>query len=102
MGDLADDDRGHRIGIVVEYAGHKTKAVWTPPKPLHWDYSSFAKTGATALPPDETFEMRFVKENAAEEGFNRSTINGVSYPMAPASRPCLVSLFGFMTLFDHV
>jgi FtsP/CotA-like multicopper oxidase with cupredoxin domain len=33
--------------------------------------------------------MTFAKENAAEEGFNRWTINGVSYPMtgeiAPAS-----------------
>jgi FtsP/CotA-like multicopper oxidase with cupredoxin domain len=26
MGDLADDDRGHGMGIVVEYEGHKTKA----------------------------------------------------------------------------
>jgi FtsP/CotA-like multicopper oxidase with cupredoxin domain len=25
--------------------------------------------------------MRFVKDNAAEEGFNRWTINGVAYPM---------------------
>ena len=26
MGDVADDDRGHGMGIVVEYAGHKGKA----------------------------------------------------------------------------
>ena len=49
MGDLADDDRGHGMGIVVEYAGHKGKPVWTQPKPFHWDYSRFAKAGATAL-----------------------------------------------------
>jgi FtsP/CotA-like multicopper oxidase with cupredoxin domain len=48
MGDLADDDRGHGMGIVVEYAGHKAKPVWIPPKPFHWDYSRFAKAGATA------------------------------------------------------
>jgi FtsP/CotA-like multicopper oxidase with cupredoxin domain len=81
MGDLADDDRGHGMGIVVEYAGHKGKPVWTLPKPFHWDYSRFAKTGSIALSPDETFEMRFAKDNAAEEGFNRWTINGVAYPM---------------------
>jgi FtsP/CotA-like multicopper oxidase with cupredoxin domain len=81
MGDLANDDRSHGMGIVVEYAGHKGKPVWTPPKPFHWDYSRFAKAGATALSPDETFEMTFAKDNAAEEGFNRWTINGVAYPM---------------------
>jgi FtsP/CotA-like multicopper oxidase with cupredoxin domain len=35
MGDLADDDRGHGMGILVEYAGQKGKPVWTPPKPFH-------------------------------------------------------------------
>jgi FtsP/CotA-like multicopper oxidase with cupredoxin domain len=87
MGDLADDDRGHGMGIVVEYAGHKAKPVWIPPKPFHWDYSRFAKAGATALSPDETFEMRFAKDNAAEKGFNRWTINGVAYPMAQGAVP---------------
>ena len=29
MGDLADDDRGHGMGVVVEYAGHKGKPLWT-------------------------------------------------------------------------
>ncbi len=81
MGDLADDDRSHGVGIVVEYAGHKAKPVWTPPKPFHWDYLLFAKPGATALSPDETFEMIFAKNNAAEAGFNQWTINGVAHPM---------------------
>jgi len=89
MGDLADDDRSHGMGTVVEYAGHTGKPVWITPKPFHWDYLRFAKAGATALSPDETFEMTFVKDNAAEGGFNRWTINGVAYPMtegvAPAS-----------------
>jgi hypothetical protein len=35
----------------------------------------FAKPGATASSPDETFDMRFAKDNAAEEGFNRWTIS---------------------------
>jgi len=81
MGDLADDDRGHGMGIVLEYAGHKGKPVWITPKPFHWDYLHFAKAGATALSPDETFEMIFAKGNAAEAGFNRWTINAVAHPM---------------------
>ena len=87
MGDLADDDRGHGMGIVVEYAGHKAKPVWTPPKPFRWDYLHFAKAGAPALSPDETFEMTFAKDNAAESGFNRWTINEVAYPMTQGVVP---------------
>jgi FtsP/CotA-like multicopper oxidase with cupredoxin domain len=89
MGDLADDDRLHGMGIVVEYAGAKGKGQWIAPPPYRWNYGLFAKAGATAGPPDDTFEMIFAKDNAAEAGFNRWTINGVAYPMrnemAPAS-----------------
>ena len=87
LGDLADDDRGHGMGIVVEYAGHKAKPVWTPPKPFHWNYARFAKAGSTAAAADETFDMTFAKDNAAEEGFNRWTINGVAYPMTQGIVP---------------
>jgi FtsP/CotA-like multicopper oxidase with cupredoxin domain len=81
MGDLVDDDRGHGMGIVVEYSGQRGKPLWTSPKPFHWNYARFAKSGTTALPPDDTFEMTFAKNNAAEGGFNRWTINGASFPM---------------------
>ena len=87
MGDLADDDRGHGMGIVIEYAGHKTKPAWTPPKPFHWSYMHFSSVGATASLPDETFEMTFAKDNAAELGFNRWTINGTAYPMTQGIVP---------------
>jgi FtsP/CotA-like multicopper oxidase with cupredoxin domain len=87
MGDLADDDRGHGMGIVVEYAGRREKPVWTPPKSFHWNYARFGKDGATATAPDETFEMTFAKNNAAEKGFNRWTINGVTYPMTKGIVP---------------
>ena len=39
------------------------------------------------LSPDETFEMIFAKDNAAEEGFNRWTINGAAYPMTQGVVP---------------
>ncbi len=81
LGDLADDDRRHGMGIVVEYAGRAGKAQWISPPAFKWNYARFAKPGATAPSADETFEMTFAKDNATEEGFNRWTINGVAYPM---------------------
>jgi FtsP/CotA-like multicopper oxidase with cupredoxin domain len=81
LGDLADDDRGHGMGIVVEYAGQKGKAQWIAPPRFRWSYGRFAKAGASAAAPDEIFEMKIAKENAAQDGFNRWTINGKSFPM---------------------
>jgi FtsP/CotA-like multicopper oxidase with cupredoxin domain len=82
LGDLADDDRSHGMGIVVEYAGRSGKPQWKAPPTFRWSYARFAKPGASVAPPDETIEMTFTKHNAAEEGFNRWTINGVAYPMS--------------------
>ncbi len=92
MGDLADDDRRHGMGIVVEYAGRAGKPEWTAPPPFRWGYARFAKPGAIANPPDEKFEMLFRKQNAAQEGFNRWTINGVGYPMTSAPVPATYHL----------
>lgn len=90
LGDLADDDRKHGMGIVVEYAGHSGKPLWAPPPHFRWDYAGFGKQRTSAPAPDEIFEMVFAKENAADAGFNRWTINGTAYPdsqmMAPPSR----------------
>jgi FtsP/CotA-like multicopper oxidase with cupredoxin domain len=82
MGDLADDDRRHGMGIVVEYANRSGKPQWLKPAPFRWSYALFAKPNASAPAPDETFDMTFAKDNAAEEGFNRWTINEVAYPMS--------------------
>jgi FtsP/CotA-like multicopper oxidase with cupredoxin domain len=71
MGDLADEDRKRGMGIVVEYAGRSGKAEWIAPAKAKWNYGQFAKLGAAARAPDDTFEMTFAKDNAAEEGFNR-------------------------------
>ncbi len=79
LGDLDDDDRSHGMGIVVEYAGRAGKAQWIAPLPFRWDYRRFAKPSVSAAAPDETFDMTFAKENAAEEGFNdgRSTARAI-------------------------
>jgi FtsP/CotA-like multicopper oxidase with cupredoxin domain len=92
LGDLADDDRRHGMGIVVEYAGRAGKAQWITPPAFKWNYARFAKPGTAAPPPDETFEMTFAKDNAAEEGFNRWTINGVAYPMTSDLTPAAFHL----------
>jgi len=80
MGDLADDDRHHGMGIVVEYAGYKGKPQWLPPRPFKWNYAHFGHPGQGSVQPDDVFDMTFEKQNAALEGFNRWTINGVAYP----------------------
>jgi FtsP/CotA-like multicopper oxidase with cupredoxin domain len=81
MGDLSDDDRGHGMGIVVEYAGRSGKPQWTKPKPYRWDYTRFGKPNAPAAAPDETIEMTIVKHNAALGGFNQWTLNGEAFSM---------------------
>jgi FtsP/CotA-like multicopper oxidase with cupredoxin domain len=92
LGDLADDDRQHGMGIVVEYAGRTGKPQWTAPPSFKWRYARFAKPGGTAPVPDDTFDMTFAKDNAAEEGFNRWTINGVAYPMTSEMVPAAFHL----------
>jgi FtsP/CotA-like multicopper oxidase with cupredoxin domain len=87
LGDLADDDRRHGMGIVVEYAGHKGKPVWTAPKPFRWNYSRFAKPNATAPDPDEVIDMTFTKRNAADRGFNQWAINDVVFTYDSMSPP---------------
>ena len=81
MGDLADDDRHHGMGIVVEYAGSKGKPQWLPPKPFKWNYAHFGSPATASAQPDEVFDMIFEKRNAALDGFNQWTINGVAYPI---------------------
>jgi FtsP/CotA-like multicopper oxidase with cupredoxin domain len=81
MGDLAEDDRRHGMGIVVEYADQKGKPQWLKPRPFRWDYARFGKTNTVPAPPDETIEMTIVKHNAASNGFNRWTLNGDAFSM---------------------
>ena len=81
LGDLSDDDRGHGMGIVVEYAGEKGEPQWSKPEPFRWDYTLFGKANAALASPDETIEMTIVKRNAALNGFNQWTLNGEAFSM---------------------
>ena len=86
LGDLADDDRRHGMGIVVEYARQKGKPAWTPPKQARWSYARFGAPDGGGREPEETVDMMFTKRNAAEHGFNQWAINEqvFSYEMAAA------------------
>jgi FtsP/CotA-like multicopper oxidase with cupredoxin domain len=81
MGDLADDDRARGMGVVIEYAGRTGKPAWSKPASSRWDYTRFGKPDAIAPAPDETIAMTFAKNNAAVNGFNQWTINGVAFSM---------------------
>ncbi|MGH8163579.1 MAG: multicopper oxidase domain-containing protein, partial [Rhodanobacteraceae bacterium] len=79
LGDLSDDDRGNGMGVVVEYAGAKGKPVWKKPAPFKWNYRRFADPDTRVQAPDETIDMLLAKDNAADDGFNRWTINGIAF-----------------------
>jgi FtsP/CotA-like multicopper oxidase with cupredoxin domain len=79
MGDTANDDREHGMGIVVEYAGKSGKPQWIAPGKFPWNYAQFGNNGAAQSAPDQTLEMTFAKQNAAGDGFNLWTINGVAF-----------------------
>ncbi|MGH8032403.1 MAG: multicopper oxidase family protein [Luteimonas sp.] len=81
LGDLSDDDRGNGMGIVIEYAGTKGKPRWEKPPTSPWDYRMFGKPDRRVSDPDEVIEMTFAKDNAADLGFNRWTVNGTAYDM---------------------
>jgi FtsP/CotA-like multicopper oxidase with cupredoxin domain len=96
MGDLSDDDRSHGMGIVVEYAGHRGKPVWTKPAPFRWDYTRFGRPSATPATPDETIVVTVAKENGA--------IHFLADNPGPTLFHCHQQLhmdFGFMALFHY-
>ncbi len=82
MGDLADDDRSNGMGTIIQYTGQRGKPKWVKPNPFLWDYTVFGKKNGNAPKPDEIIKMTFAKQNAADKGFNRWTINGIAFNMA--------------------
>jgi FtsP/CotA-like multicopper oxidase with cupredoxin domain len=84
LGDVSDDDRGHGMGVVVEYAGRTGDPRWVPPPPFTWDYRLFAQPGAAPATPDEQIELLIEKHNADRDGFNVWTLNGAAFDMNAA------------------
>jgi FtsP/CotA-like multicopper oxidase with cupredoxin domain len=89
MGDLADDDRRHGMGVVVEYAGRRGAPQWTRPAPFRWDYARFGRTGSAPPAAEQTIEMIILKRNAAAGGFNEWTLNGEAFS-AQAMKPMYI------------
>lgn len=84
LGDVSDDDRGHGMGIIVEYAGRTGAPRWVAPARFNWDYRLFAQRGATAAAPDEQIELLIEKRNADHDGFNVWTLNGAAFDISTA------------------
>jgi FtsP/CotA-like multicopper oxidase with cupredoxin domain len=81
MGDLADDDRGHGMGIVIEYAGEQGEPKWVTPEPYLWDYTLFGRPDVSPAAPDETIEMTILEHNGELNGFNQWLLNGEAFSM---------------------
>jgi FtsP/CotA-like multicopper oxidase with cupredoxin domain len=78
LGTPKDDDRKNGMGIVVEYANKTGSPRWVKPQKKPWDYTLFGQNRTTEN-PDETIPLVFGKINGGKGGFNRWTINGVSF-----------------------
>jgi len=89
LGDTANDDRQHGMGIVIEYANRGGKPQWIAPKPFRWNYADFGESATQSAKPDQVFGMTFAKQNAAQDGFNLWTINGVVFADHSKIQPLL-------------
>ena len=81
MGDLADDDRKHGMGIVVEYAGAQGQAAMGRSRSRSAGTTRNSARRTRRATPDETIEMTIVKHNGALNGFNQWTLNGEAFSM---------------------
>ena len=75
FGETDDAQRTAGAGIVVEYAGARGRAQWTPPPPSTWDYAMF---GDGKPAPDAENRIPLVIEPGVNG--NLWAINGKSYP----------------------
>ena len=84
LGEIGDTARQAGMGMVVEYANKKQRALWTPPPNWRWDYTVFGTTGfGTGAPhpqPDHTIDMVFEKIPGGLNGINHWLVNGKEYP----------------------
>jgi len=84
LGEIRDTARQAGMGMVVEYANKKQRALWTPPPNWRWDYTIFGTTGfgtnAEHPQPDHTIDMVFEKIPGGLNGINHWLVNGKEYP----------------------
>jgi hypothetical protein len=102
MGDLNDDDPGHGMGIMVEYANTKGKPQWSKPRPYKWNYTIFGKAGTAPASPVEAVSncactLRIRRNHA------RTSCRNWSCPRSQAGGCCdcrtsRIALVGFVLL----
>jgi FtsP/CotA-like multicopper oxidase with cupredoxin domain len=83
LGEVRDVARQSGMGIVVEYANQKQRALWTPPPKWRWDYTIFGTTAPPPAPdqtPDQIIDMVFEKVPGGPSGINHWLVNGKEYP----------------------
>jgi len=80
------------MGIVIEYANHSGKPVWTQPEHLAWNYRQFAATG-DAVQHGDARAIKLVFDSKFQGHGNEELwrINGLGYPenSTPANSPIL-------------
>jgi FtsP/CotA-like multicopper oxidase with cupredoxin domain len=79
LGEIRNAARQSGMGIVVEYANQKQRALWTPPPRSRWDYTIFGTT-APHPTPDQVIDMVFEKVPGGPSGINHWLVNGKEYP----------------------
>jgi FtsP/CotA-like multicopper oxidase with cupredoxin domain len=78
LGTPKDDDRKNGMGIVIEYANRTGSPRWIKPQKRPWDYTIFGQSRPVPN-ADETIRLVFGKINGGNGGFNRWTINDMSF-----------------------
>ena len=82
MGDLADDDRGHGMGIVVEYAGAQGQAAVDQAEAVPLGLHAASARRAPRRPRrTRRSRSRSSSTTAALNGFNQWTLNGEAFSM---------------------
>ena len=80
LGATNDAIRTSGLGVVVEYAGQRKKAVWTPPSAASWDYALFSDATVKQQKPDHTIDMMFERVPSGMGRFDAWLVNGKPYP----------------------
>jgi FtsP/CotA-like multicopper oxidase with cupredoxin domain len=90
FGGIKEDDRKMGLGTVVEYANARGEPQWQDPASSAWDYTIFGDDHAVP-PPDHQLQLVFEKIPGGRGGYNRWTLNSLSWP---ESNPLLTTEVG--------
>lgn len=81
LGSSQEEMRNAGLGVVVEYAGEKSAALWSEPPPFLLDYRIFARPDDKPIEPDETLELTITTRYGSRDGFDEFLLNGQPFAM---------------------